>query len=125
MGALLVLGGAGVALYCSSLFRRIGLGTPVPIEPPQQLVVSGLYRYSRNPIYVADVAILLGIFLVGGWATQLLYALVVTGLIHALIVLHEEPVLQRRFGEPYARYVQRVPRWLPSRAARTSGILGP
>lgn len=111
-GALLVAAGVGVVLVCSRVFRRTGGGTPVPIEPPAHLVASGPYRYSRNPIYVADVAILLGFFALSGVPTLLLYALAVAAGLHAFVVWLEEPQLRRRFGVDYARYLARVPRWL-------------
>jgi protein-S-isoprenylcysteine O-methyltransferase Ste14 len=111
-GWILIAMGIGVASHCSHLFRRLGLGTPVPVEPPTQLVATGLYSYSRNPIYVADVEILLGIFLVRGDVLLLLYVVLFAGAIHAWIVRREEPELRDRFGEEYVEYTQRVPRWL-------------
>jgi len=84
----------------------------VPTQPPTRLVVDGLYLYSRNPIFVADVAILLGLFLHRGELLLLLYAGLVTVVAHALVVLREEPELRRRFGEEYARYEHAVPRWI-------------
>ena len=113
LGVALILAGAGVAIYCSGLFARVGRGTPVPFDPPVKLVASGLYRYSRNPIYVADVAIWLGIFLFLGHLALLLYAVLCTVAVQAVIVWWEEPDLRTRFGEDYARYVRSVPRWLP------------
>lgn len=118
LGAVLIAGGLGVALHCSRLFSRVGEGTPIPIEPPKHLVLSGLYRYSRNPIYVADVAILLGVFLYLGHAALLLYAVAVALVLQAVIVWWEEPVLCRRFGEAYVRYTRAVPRWLLLRPRR-------
>jgi protein-S-isoprenylcysteine O-methyltransferase Ste14 len=112
IGGVLIVAGIAVAAYASRLFARIGRGTPVPTEPPTQLVLSGLYRYSRNPMYVADVAILFGLFLHRGEVALLLYAVLVLGFIQAWVVWHEEPVLRRRFGEAYVRYTKAVPRWL-------------
>jgi protein-S-isoprenylcysteine O-methyltransferase Ste14 len=112
VGTLLIVVGIGVVAYCSRLFARIGHGTPVPIEPPEHLVVTGLYRYSRNPIFVADVAILLGLFLYRGEVALLLYAGLFVGLIHIVIVAREEPELRDRFGDEYMRYTRAVPRWI-------------
>jgi protein-S-isoprenylcysteine O-methyltransferase Ste14 len=112
LGGLLILGGIGVLIYCSRLFARIGFGTPVPVDPPRRLVGTGLYRYSRNPIYVADVAILLGIFLVRGELLVLLYVLLFAVAIHFWVVRREEPELRLRFGDEYVEYTLRVPRWL-------------
>ncbi len=111
-GWALIAAGAGLAVYCSGLFRRLGGGTPVPIEPPTRLVVAGLYRYTRNPMYVADLAILIGIFGVRGEAALLLYAGVFSAFIQLWLVLHEEPVLVKRFGADYEDYRGRLPRWL-------------
>ena len=112
LGRVLIVAGIGVLVYCSRLFARIGLGTPIPIQPPERLVAAGLYRYSRNPIYVADLAILLGIFLHRGELALLLYSGVIGLLLQIVIVGREEPELRRRFGEDYDRYVRSVPRWL-------------
>ncbi len=111
-GGLFVVGGAGVVLYCSGVFLRLGKGTPVPFDPPLQLVATGVYRFSRNPIYVAYVAILFGLFLFFGHLSLLAYALLCTALIQTLIVVWEEPVLRRRFGEDYERYTRQVRRWI-------------
>jgi protein-S-isoprenylcysteine O-methyltransferase Ste14 len=112
VGACLLLAGIALAAGCSRLFQRVGHGTPVPIEPPKALVVSGPYRVSRNPIYVADVVFLLGLFLYRGEVALLLYAAVFVLAVHFVIVSHEEPVLERRFGEDYRAYCRKVPRWI-------------
>lgn len=111
-GGLLILLGAALFVYCSGLFVRIGLGTPVPAEPPKRLVTQGLYRYSRNPIYVAYAAVLLGEFLWFGHAALLAYLALYFVAVQAAIVGWEEPVLRQRFGDDYARYTREVRRWL-------------
>ena len=116
IGWCLIAAGIGVALWASAVFRRAGEGTPVPIEPPRRLVDTGLYRHSRNPIYVADLVILFGIFLVEGHLGLLLYVVVFGALIQAWLVLHEEPELLRRHGVEWERYAEHVPRWLRARA---------
>lgn len=113
LGVGMIASGVGVMLYCMGLFARVGRGTPIPAAPPENLVISGLYRYSRNPIYVADVAIWLGIFLLEGHAALLLYAVIATLLVEGVILLWEEPDLKRRFGSEYEAYCEKVPRWLP------------
>ncbi len=115
VGIGLMAAGIAVAAYCAGLFSRLGRGTPVPVEPPKRLVIAGLYRYSRNPMYVAHVAILLGVFLYRGELALLLYTAVYAGAIHAWVVWGEEPQLRQRFGEEYIRYTQEVSRWLPIR----------
>ena len=113
LGALMIVGGFAVMLYCTGLFARLGRGTPIPAAPPEKLVIRGLYAYSRNPIYVADVSVWLGIFLFQGHAALLLYAAIATAAVQLVIVLWEEPDLERRFGSRYDDYRRAVPRWLP------------
>lgn len=112
LGGGLMVAAVAVWLYCSRLFSRIGKGTPFVTEPPRHLVTAGLYRYSRNPIYVAHVAFLFGWFLRSGALTLLPYIGAIIALIHAVIVCWEEPGLRKRFGEDYVRYTQSVSRWL-------------
>jgi len=111
----LILFGLGVATYawCVWDFAAFGKGTPAPIDPPKKLVVRGLYRITRNPMYVG---VLLVIF---GWAagyqsaTLLIYAGIVAVCFHTFIVLYEEPHLKREFGGEYSEYSSRVGRWFP------------
>ncbi len=112
LGIVLFLAGLGLVAYCSRLFARIGRGTPVPIAPPTQLVVSGLYRFTRNPIYVAQVAILFSYFCYFGELALLLYSGVWALLVQAFVVWVEEPGLRSRFGEAYLEYAREVPRWV-------------
>ena len=95
----------------------LGPGHAVPSEPPTSLVVSGLYRFSRNPIYVADLVILVGLFFVEGHLALLAYVGIFFVALRAAIVWWEEPVLRGRFGAEYEEYLRRVPRWLGPRAA--------
>lgn len=117
VGALLMLAGGGVILHCTGLFAFVGRGTPVPVAPPDKLVIRGLYRYSRNPIYVANVVVWLGIFLWEGHAALLVLTTLAIAITELVIVVSEEPGLRRRFGSEYENYCTRVPRWLPLRPA--------
>ena len=107
----LVLGVAGL-LRCVRDFYVFGKGTLAPWAPPKRLVVDGLYRFSRNPMYVSVALILLG------WATTyasrglLVYALAVMAAFHVRVVLGEEPWLAQTFGDDWVRYARRVRRWL-------------
>jgi protein-S-isoprenylcysteine O-methyltransferase Ste14 len=105
---------AGVALllWCVREFAVAGKGTLAPWDPPQHLVVSGPYRISRNPMYVAVTLILIG--WAGAFQTRAhwYYALVVVAAFHARVVLAEEPWAARTFGVEWQRYKERVPRWL-------------
>lgn len=112
LGVALFLGGLGLVLYCSRLFARRGRGTPIPIDPPRQLVLAGIYRWTRNPMYIGQVGILLGYFLYFGEIMLLVHALIWALLVHGFVVYVEEPGLRRRFGDAYLDYTRRVPRWL-------------
>jgi protein-S-isoprenylcysteine O-methyltransferase Ste14 len=107
------LAGSTIVLRCFWDFIFTGHGTPNPVDPPKELVVSGLYRYVRNPIYVGVILIFTGYFFWLGRLALLAYlAIAILGL-HLFVIGYEEPFLRRRFGEQYERYVQRVPRWIP------------
>lgn len=94
-------------------FTMKGRGTPLPVDPPKELVVTGPYRYVRNPIYVGAASIFLGHFLWFGYWALLLYAAFAFLGVHFFIVLYEEPALKKRFGTAYEEYLRKVPRWLP------------
>lgn len=104
--------GAAVYLRCVLDFAR-ALGTPAPVDPPRELVVRGLYRFVRNPMYLGVLSATLGLALLLASGRLLLYGLSVFALFNAFVLLHEEPALARGFGEAYHRYRAAVPRWLP------------
>lgn len=110
--ALLVAGGA-IYAWCVWDFASFGRGTPIPIDAPRRLVVRGLYRVTRNPMYVGVLTVILGWAVLFRSAPLLIYALCVGSCFHAFVVLHEERHLRREFGEEYAAYCARVGRWLP------------
>jgi protein-S-isoprenylcysteine O-methyltransferase Ste14 len=112
-GAVLVGVGGTVITSAFVRFVREGLGTPMPMAPPSDLVVGGVYRYVRNPMYLALASTVLGQALILGSRRLLLYVTVMAPPVYAFVRFHEEPVLERRFGEPYERYCANVPRWLP------------
>jgi protein-S-isoprenylcysteine O-methyltransferase Ste14 len=112
LGSALMVAAAAVWVYCWRAFSCIGKGTFFATEPTRAMVTTGLYRYSRNPFYVAHVAFLLGWFLLSGCPTLLLYSGLAFAVIQSVILWWEEPGLRRRFGADYARYVKTVPRWL-------------
>jgi len=110
--ALLVIG-AVIYAWCVWDFATFGRGTPAPIDAPKKLVVRGLYRYTRNPIYVGVLAALLG-WTVMFQATELLvYTLCVGVGFHLFVVFYEERHLRRQFGAEYRDYYAQVGRWLP------------
>ena len=94
-------------------FALEGLGTPAPIAPPRNLVVSGLYRHVRNPIYVAVVAVILGqAVLFADWRL-LGYGALIWLAFHTFVLAYEEPTLRQSYGAEYESYRANVPRWLP------------
>jgi protein-S-isoprenylcysteine O-methyltransferase Ste14 len=96
-------------------FVREGRGTQAPFDPPRELVRRGLHRWVRNPMYLAYFAIVAGEALLYRSFALLAYGVAFGLLTHFYVVRFEEPALTRRFGEAYAAYCRRVPRWLPRR----------
>jgi len=105
--------GVAALLWCFWDFLVKGRGTPAPIDPPKELVVTGLYNYVRNPMYVGVLLVIIGHFLWFGSWNLLIYATVIFVAFHSFVTLYEEPNLKKRFGATYEDYLQRVPRWLP------------
>lgn len=93
-------------------FAAQGIGTPAPVFPTRHLVVTGLYRFVRNPMYVAVVASILGQSLILGNVTLLEYAGLVWLLFHIFVLAYEEP-LRASFGSEYRIFCAEVPRWIP------------
>ena len=116
LGLPLLMLGAGLYIRCAYEFAWSGRGTPLPIDPPIQLVMSGPYRYSRNPMYVGVLAILAGEALLYSDLRLLLFLLAMTVLFNIVILGYEERALGRQFGEAYARYCGDVRRWIPNRS---------
>ena len=114
-GLVPLLAGLAVIARCFGDFIRRGRGTPAPYDPPRKLVVAGLYRYVRNPQYVGVVLVLVGEALLTGMVVLFGYAALMAVGYHLFVKYYEEPTLGRLFGEPYARYREAVPRWLPRR----------
>ena len=107
---------AGTAVYLHTAFWGFALhghGTPAPIAPTQKLVVVGLHRYVRNPMYMGVLCIILGQALLFESRHILLYTLIVWMIVHLFVLFYEEPTLERQFGAEYDAYRDRVPRWIP------------
>lgn len=112
IGGLLMALGSVVAIACILRFAAEGKGTLSPLDPTKKLVVHGLYRYSRNPMYVGVMLLLIGeaIF---WWSPRLLvYSAAVFIAFNLFIFLHEEPRLRREFGADYDGYRSEVRRWI-------------
>jgi protein-S-isoprenylcysteine O-methyltransferase Ste14 len=116
-GVLLIAAGGAALLDCFRRFVREGHGTPAPILPTETLVVRGLYRYVRNPMYVAVLLLVVGQGLLLGRFILLGYAAALWLVFHLFVVFYEEPTLRRTFGQSYDAYCASVPRWLPRRRA--------
>lgn len=106
-----LLAGALTYLRCAFDFAVSGLGTPAPVDPPKRLVVNGLYRYTRNPMYLGILAVVVAEAILAASPQLGLYAVsVITGF-HLFVRFYEEPALTRRFGSEYRAYTEAVPRW--------------
>ena len=119
-GAVLVAAGGAVLLHAFARFVAEGLGTPAPVAPTERLVVGGLYRYVRNPMYLAVAATIVGQALILGRPGLLLYALAFGAAVAAFVRFYEEPTLARRFDADYDAYRRAVPAWWPRRPDRGS-----
>lgn len=117
-GAALLV--AAVAFLVTAFVRFVveGLGTPAPVAETERLVIGGIYRYVRNPMYIAVVAAILGQALLFGRPVLLAYALGIGLLQAAFVHFHEEPRLRARYGEAYDAYRSSVPAWWPARGSR-------
>jgi protein-S-isoprenylcysteine O-methyltransferase Ste14 len=114
VGVLLIVAGLVSPLHAFVQFVRAG-GTPMPGAMTTRLVVNGLNRYVRNPIYLGAVTIFVGEALLLGRLSVLLYAVAAWVGVAAFVRWYEEPALARRFGADYEVYRQAVPAWLPRR----------
>lgn len=119
LGVFPILGGAMIYLWCVWDFTFAGKGTPAPIDPPKELVLRGLYRYVRNPMYVGILSLLLGEAVLFRALLLFEYAIVGFCFCYLFVVLYEEPTLRRKFGPSYRRYCETVHRWIPKVIRRT------
>jgi protein-S-isoprenylcysteine O-methyltransferase Ste14 len=120
-GGLLIVAGVAVLLHAFGRFVVEGIGTPAPVAPTEHLVIGGLYRHVRNPMYVAVAATIIGQSALLGRPGLLLYALAFMATVAAFVHLYEEPVLSERFGAEYEAYRAGVPAWRPRLRPWSSG----
>ena len=112
-GLIPIAAGLAVVLEAFARFAWQGLGTPAPVAPTRTLVVSGFYRFVRNPMYVAVTALIFGqALLFASWGVAL-YGVVIGAAFDTFVRLYEEPNLRRTYGEEYAAYCAATPRWIP------------
>jgi protein-S-isoprenylcysteine O-methyltransferase Ste14 len=107
--------GAAIYLRCLWEFATRGRGIPAPIDHPKQLVVTGLYRYVRNPMYLGVLLFLVGESLFLQYRNFFLYTMAWLLFVHLNVLFYEEPNLRRKFGSSYERYTAAVRRWVPGR----------
>ena len=112
-GWVALAAGAWVLLGAFARFALEGRGTPAPVAPTERLVVTGPYRYVRNPMYLAVAALILGQALLLGQGRLGIYALAFGVAVVAFVRLYEEPTLRGQFGAQYEAYAREVPRWWP------------
>jgi protein-S-isoprenylcysteine O-methyltransferase Ste14 len=113
LGGIVTAIGVTLLLDCVRRFALQGIGTPAPVFPTRNLVITGMYRYVRNPMYVAVVTTILGQGLLFDNAGVLEYGAIIWLLFHAFVLIYEEPKLRATFGGQYEAFCAQVPRWIP------------
>jgi protein-S-isoprenylcysteine O-methyltransferase Ste14 len=112
-GALLIVAGIPVLLGSFARFALQGLGTPAPAFPTRRLVVTGLYRYVRNPMYVGVLSVIFGQGLLLGSVRVLEYGILIWVAFYLFVLGYEEPTLRRTYGAEYETFCRNVSRWIP------------
>jgi protein-S-isoprenylcysteine O-methyltransferase Ste14 len=122
--ASVILMGLGAVILVEAFLRFAlkGVGTPAPIYPTKRLVVTGTYRYVRNPMYVSVVSLILGQGVFFGDIRVLLYGLVAWLVTHLFVLFYEEPTLRKSFPAEYATFCAHVPRWIPRLTPWREGV---
>jgi protein-S-isoprenylcysteine O-methyltransferase Ste14 len=121
-GVALLAAGVGVLAHTIVRFAVEGIGTPFPAAPTEHLVIGGLYRYVRNPMYLAVIATILGQAAILGRAELVLYAAFVWVAVATFVRFYEEPTLSRRYGTHYDAYRRAVSAWLPRATPWRDGV---
>jgi protein-S-isoprenylcysteine O-methyltransferase Ste14 len=111
-GIFTIVAGVAIYIWCAGDFISKGKGTPAPYDPPKALVAQGLYRFTRNPMYIGVLTMVAGEALFFKSTALLIYTLALLLLFHLRVTLYEEPALKSLFGESFDAYCGRVPRWL-------------
>jgi protein-S-isoprenylcysteine O-methyltransferase Ste14 len=112
-GCLMIAAGLIILLESFLRFALKGLGTPAPVFPTKHLVVTGTYRFVRNPMYVAVVSLVLGQAFFFGDIRIFIYGLCAWLVTHLFVLTYEEPTLRRTFPIEYPAFTANVPRWIP------------
>lgn len=105
--------GLGLIFYILSAtgFAVAGRGTPAPFDPPKQLVAAGIHSFTRNPMYIGIVSFVLGLSVLSGLWVIFFYGVGLFAFFNTIVIIYEEPTLNRNYGLPYELYCQNVPRW--------------
>lgn len=120
LGLICIVVGSGLLAACIWEFARWGRGTLAPVDPPRALVVRGLYRHVRNPMYLSVTTILLGEVLLAASLYLLAYWTGWFIAVNVFVRVYEEPTLRRQYAASYEAYTRSVGRWLPRRRSRGS-----
>jgi protein-S-isoprenylcysteine O-methyltransferase Ste14 len=112
-GVIPIAAGFVVIVEAFARFAWKGLGTPAPVAPTQRLVVSGFYRFVRNPMYLAVLALIFGQAVLFAHLGVALYGVVIAAAFDTFVRLYEEPTLREAYGDEYVAYCTAVPRWIP------------
>jgi protein-S-isoprenylcysteine O-methyltransferase Ste14 len=113
IGLIFMIAGAILAIICIAVFISVGKGTPAPFDPPREFVARGPYAYVRNPMYIGGLILLTGFGLYQYSLSIVILTVLLLGVVHLLVVLVEEPILEKQFGENYHEYKRHIHRWIP------------
>jgi Putative protein-S-isoprenylcysteine methyltransferase len=113
LGMVFMWSGAALAIYCSFLMVLFAKGTPLVTSAPQKILVRNIYKYIRHPMMWSLFIVVLGEALTFGQWILFIWLIAMSRIIYLIVVNYEEPQLERRFGESWFAYCQKVPRWLP------------
>ena len=113
LGIILIISGAFLFLCCIRLFHKRGKGTLAPWDPTSQLVIGGIYAYSRNPMITSVLFMLVGRSLLENSSDILVWAMIFFLINNFYFIFYEEPELEKKFGKSYRDYKANVPRWIP------------
>ena len=118
LAGVLILAGLALVVWVIYAHAKYGKGTPAPFNPPRNFVAGGAYRFSRNPMYVGALIVLIG----ESWFflsySLLIFALFLFIMFNVYVIFEEEPRLIQRFGDSYRTYMKKVPRWLSLKRTR-------
>jgi len=113
VGIVPIVVGVVIYFWCSSIFVFIGKSTPYPFDQTKKILITGLYRFVRNPMYIAGILVLIGEVMLFQSKGLFIYCLAMFGVINLYVPFVEEPHLLKKFGGTYKQYRKSVPRWIP------------